>query len=101
MIGKYHLSGNKVAEPRPLLFQNGTPEMISTIPEYDQTETGDSLVYYSSRCSVSVAVEDLGEGTHSFQGYIYPDVTGGEDLVDAITPNTTVNLCEYVRKLTR
>ena len=34
------------------------------------------------------------EGTHKFRAYIYPEVSGGESLVDSITPNTTVNLSE-------
>ncbi|GFR96537.1 hypothetical protein ElyMa_002723300 [Elysia marginata] len=66
--------------------------MITKTPYYRHTETDESPVYYRSQCSVSVSVEELGEGTHSFQGYIYPDVTGGENLGNATLPNTTVEL---------
>ena len=55
-----------------------------------------SLVYYTSRYSVSVSVSELGEGTHSFQGYIYPDVTGGRTFVNVIEPSKTVTLCESI-----
>ena len=63
---------------------------ITTIPTYNHKQTGESPVYYRSECSVSVPVEDLGEGTHSFQGYIYPDVSGGKSLVGPIKPEKTV-----------
>ncbi|GFR96541.1 collagen alpha-5(VI) chain [Elysia marginata] len=71
---------------------DGTPVRINKIPNYNHTETDESPAYYRSQCSVSVSVEELGEGTHSFQGYIYPDVTGGESLVNATTPKKTVTL---------
>ena len=59
---------------------------------YSHRPTGESPVYYRSSCSVSVSVEDLGEGTHSFQGYIYPGVTGGKSLVMPIKPEKTVTV---------
>ncbi|GFR88294.1 hypothetical protein ElyMa_002513800 [Elysia marginata] len=59
----------------------------STIPV-----TATTPVYYISQCSVTVPVQDLGEGTHSFQGYIYPGVTGGKNNVYGITLDKTVTL---------
>ena len=77
-----------------LLSQAGAQVSINRSPVYNHPQTGVSPVYYSSRCSVSVSVSELGEGTHSFQGYIYPDVSGGQNLVNAIEPTKTVSLCE-------
>ncbi|GFS19596.1 collagen alpha-5(VI) chain [Elysia marginata] len=71
---------------------NSDPVKITKRPDYSNTETGGTPVYYRSQCSVRLSVEELGEGTHSFLGYIYPDVTGGESLVDGITPGKTVAL---------
>ena len=68
---------------------------LSVRPSYEHPETGHSPVYYRSQCSVSVPAQDLGEGTHSFQGYIYPDVPGGESLVTALTPDRNVTFSEY------
>ena len=45
---------------------------------------------------MSVSVSELGEGTHSFQGYIYPDVTEGENLVNGSESSKSVTLCESV-----
>ncbi|KAK3767342.1 hypothetical protein RRG08_050889 [Elysia crispata] len=70
----------------------GSPVRIIESPGYTHKETGGTPVYYKSQCSVSVPVADLAEGTHRFQAYIYPDVTGGESLVDALAPSETVNL---------
>ena len=78
------------------LYQEGSPVRITESPDYNHTETGGTPAYYRSQCSVSVPVADLGEGTHRFQAQIYPDVTGGESLVDALTPSETVNLCEFL-----
>ena len=72
--------------------KGGGPVPIATTPTYSHTPTGETPVYYRSECSVSVPVEDLGEGTHSFQGYIYPDVTGGKTLVGPMTPSKTVTV---------
>ena len=58
---------------------------VKTTPTYSHTPTGESPVYYRSECSVRVTLAELGEGTHTFQGYIYPDVTGGKTLVNATT----------------
>ncbi|GFR71094.1 hypothetical protein ElyMa_000344100 [Elysia marginata] len=54
--------------------------------------TASTPVYYKSRCSVSVSVQELGEGTHSFLGYIYPDVTGGSSMVNGSSTDKTVTL---------
>ena len=77
-----------------LLSQAGAQVSINQSPDYNHPQTGGSPVYYSSRCSVSVSVSELGEGTHSFQGKIYPGVKGGQNLVNAIEPTKTVSLCE-------
>ena len=77
------------------LFQKCSPVRITESPDYIHTETGGTSVYYRSQCWVSVPVSKLGEGTHRFQAYIYPDVTDGESLVEAVTLNATVNLCEF------
>ena len=61
-------------------------------PVYSHTETGETPVYYRSQCSVSVSVQELGEGTHSFTGYIYPDVTGGSTKVTGTQADKTVTL---------
>ncbi|KAK3798993.1 hypothetical protein RRG08_050229 [Elysia crispata] len=73
-------------------INDGSPVGITESPDYTHTETGGTPVYYRSQCSVSVPVADLGEGTHRFQAYIYPNVTGGKKLVEAVTLNATVNL---------
>ncbi|RUS89867.1 hypothetical protein EGW08_002397 [Elysia chlorotica] len=72
---------------------NGSaPVKIQERADYIHTETEERPVYYWSQCSVTVPVESLGEGEHQFQVYLYPDVTGGETLVDALVPNVTVSL---------
>ncbi|GFO28848.1 hypothetical protein PoB_005535300 [Plakobranchus ocellatus] len=65
---------------------------INKSPTYNHTQTTGSLVYYWSECSVDVPVEELGEGTHSFSTFIYPDVTDGIDLVDETAASNTVTL---------
>ncbi|GFR96644.1 neural cell adhesion molecule 1 [Elysia marginata] len=78
-----------------LLFQGGNSVKITETPVYSHTvipATASTPVYYRSQCSVSVSVEELGEGTHSFLGYIYPDVTGGLGMVNGIAPDKTVTL---------
>ena len=72
------------------LFQDNESVLIDTYPTYIHTPTEERPVYYRAQCSVTVPIADLGEGTHSFVGYIYPDVTDGKSLVDAIISNTTV-----------
>ena len=52
------------------------------------------LAYSQNECSVTVPVKELGEGTHSFRGYIYHDVTDVGNLVAGIIPELTVTLCE-------
>ena len=63
-------------------------------PIYSHPEAGDTTVYYRSQCSVSVSVQELGEGTHSFTGYIYPDVTGDPAKVTGTPADKTVTLSE-------
>ncbi|GFO27298.1 kin of irre protein [Plakobranchus ocellatus] len=70
----------------------GTPVTINKTPTYNHTELTGKPVYYRSECSVDVPVAELGEGTHSFRAFIYPDVTDGIDLVTATTASTTVTL---------
>ena len=74
-----------------LYSQGGNPVEI-TNPVYSHTETGETPVYYRSQCSVSVSVQELGEGTHSFTGYIYPGVTGGSTKVTGTGADKTVTL---------
>ncbi|KAK3803254.1 hypothetical protein RRG08_049638 [Elysia crispata] len=59
---------------------------------YNHTETGEALVYYRSQREFSVPVKQLGEGTHRFQAYIYPNVTGWESRVSSIPLDKTVIL---------
>ena len=47
-----------------------------------------------SLCSFTVPMEDLGTGQPIVRVFIYPDITGGESLVAAITPNETVTFCK-------
>ena len=75
--------------------QGGDRINITDKASNSQPLPGVSPVYYSSSCSVSVSVSELGEGTHSFQGYIYPEVTGGGTLVNVIEASKTVTLCEF------
>ena len=56
------------------------------------TQTGATPVYHRSQCLVTVPVKELGEGTHSFTGYIYPDMTGGSSKVTATLADKTVTL---------
>ena len=72
--------------------QGGNSVNIITNPVYSHTETGGTPVYYRSQCSVSVSVQELGEGTYSFTGYIYPDVTGGSTKVTGTPADKTVML---------
>ena len=77
-----------------LYFQGGNSVEITTNPVYSHTETGGTPVYYRSQCSVSVSVQELGEGTHSFTGYIYPGVTGDPAKVTGTQADKTVTLSE-------
>ncbi|GFS13286.1 hypothetical protein ElyMa_001393000, partial [Elysia marginata] len=76
--------------------KNGGPSVkVNNDPVCSHTAipaTATTPVYYSSQCSVIVPVEELGEGTHSFLGYIYPDVIGGEYMVYGSTTDKTVTL---------
>ena len=74
--------------------QGGNSVNIITNPVYSHTETGGTPVYYRSQCSVSVSVQELGEGTHSFTGYIYPSVTGDPAKVTGTPADKTVTLSE-------
>ncbi|GFO27332.1 neural cell adhesion molecule 1 [Plakobranchus ocellatus] len=65
---------------------------INKTPTYNHTKHTGKTVYYRSECSVDVSVAELGEGTHSFRVFIYPDVTNGRNLVTATTASTTVSL---------
>ncbi|GFN93546.1 kin of irre-like protein 1, partial [Plakobranchus ocellatus] len=70
----------------------GLSVTIKIDPAYNHTERTGTPVYYRSECSVDVPVVELGEGTHSFRAFIYPDVTDGIDLVNETTASTTVTL---------
>ncbi|GFO08861.1 transposable element p transposase [Plakobranchus ocellatus] len=65
---------------------------IKRTPTYNHTELTGSPVYYRSECSVDVPVAELGEGTHSFSAFIYPDVTDGIDLITTTIASATVTL---------
>ncbi|RUS72750.1 hypothetical protein EGW08_019485 [Elysia chlorotica] len=71
---------------------NGKPVQINNQITYSHPEISGTPVYYRSECSVTVEVKDLGEGTHSFTGYIYPGVTGGYTLVGGSDGDKTVTL---------
>ncbi|RUS68978.1 hypothetical protein EGW08_023261, partial [Elysia chlorotica] len=71
---------------------NGNSVQINNQITYSNPETSGTPVYYRSECSVTVEVKDLGEGTHSFTGYIYPGVTGGHTLVGGSDGDKTVTL---------
>ena len=75
-----------------LYFQRGNSMEIPTNPVYSHTPTGETPVYYRSQCSVTVSVQELGEGTHSFTGYIYPGVTGDPAKVTGTRADKTVTL---------
>ncbi|GFO46662.1 hypothetical protein PoB_007316700 [Plakobranchus ocellatus] len=70
----------------------GASVTINKTPTYNHTEITGKTVYYRSECSVDVPIAELGEGTHSFKAFIYPDVTDGIDIVTATTASTTVTL---------
>ena len=72
--------------------QGGNSVEIATNSIYSHTETGETPVYYRSQCSVTVPVQELGEGTHSFTGYIYPGVTGDPAKVTGTQADKTVTL---------
>ncbi|KAK3737787.1 hypothetical protein RRG08_061709 [Elysia crispata] len=72
--------------------KDGGHSVEITNPVYSHTETGETPVYYRSQCSVSVSVQELGEGTHSFTGYIYPGVTGDPAKVTGTPADKTVTL---------
>ncbi|RUS68550.1 hypothetical protein EGW08_023688, partial [Elysia chlorotica] len=73
---------------------NGDSVQINNQITYSHREISGTPVYYRSECSVTVEVKDLGEGTHSFTGYIYPNVTGGDTLVGGSDGDKTVTLIE-------
>ncbi|KAK3759163.1 hypothetical protein RRG08_036954 [Elysia crispata] len=54
-----------------------------------QSSSGSS---YRTECSVREEVSDLGEGTHTFHVFVYPNVTGGESLVNATMLDKNVTL---------
>ncbi|KAK3728896.1 hypothetical protein RRG08_017609, partial [Elysia crispata] len=89
-------STSKVYPEARCRFYNATNEdnsvEIPTNPVYSHTPTGETPVYYRSQCSVSVPVQELGEGTHRFIGYIYPDVTNGFTKVTGTPADKTVTL---------
>ncbi|GFR99198.1 hypothetical protein ElyMa_001038100 [Elysia marginata] len=60
----------------------GRSVKIAKVPEYNHTMMTlvRSTVYYRSQCSVNVTVEKLGEGMHTFQGYMFPARTGKKYL---------------------
>lgn len=63
----------------------GEPKLQDSVITYKHTTTGESPVYYTSECTLSVqSVRVPGEGTHSLLGYIYPGVDGGEKLLDPV-----------------
>ncbi|KAK3780687.1 hypothetical protein RRG08_015475 [Elysia crispata] len=70
----------------------GNSVEIPTNPVYSHPETGGTPVYYRSQCSVTVPVQELGEGTHSFTGYIYPGVTGDPAKVTGTPADKSVTL---------
>ncbi|GFO46665.1 neural cell adhesion molecule 1 [Plakobranchus ocellatus] len=70
----------------------GTFITINKSPTYNPTALTGTPVYYRSECSVDVPVAELGEGTHTFRAFIYPDVTDGIDLVTATIASTNVTL---------
>ncbi|GFS05748.1 neural cell adhesion molecule 1 [Elysia marginata] len=77
------------------LTSGGNLVEITETPVYSHTPipaTATTPVYYSSQCSVRVSVEELGEGTHSFVGYIYPDVTGGKNMMNGSPADKDVTL---------
>ena len=74
-----------------LYFQRGNSVEI-TNPVYSHTPAGETPVYYRSQCSVSVPVQELSEGTHSFTGYIYPGVTGDPAKVTGTQADKSVTL---------
>ncbi|GFR80299.1 hypothetical protein ElyMa_002310600 [Elysia marginata] len=43
-------------------------------------------------CTVRLPPAELGEGTHSFQAYIFPPVEGGQNLVDVTQASGTISL---------
>ncbi|GFR87313.1 hypothetical protein ElyMa_002490500, partial [Elysia marginata] len=76
-------------------INGGNGVKVNNGPVYSHTTipaTATIPVYYRSQCSVNVSVQELGEGTHSFLGFIYPDVTGGKNNVYGITLDKTVTL---------
>ena len=66
--------------------QGGNSVKILTNSVQSHPETGETPVYYMSQYSVTVSVQELWEGIHSFTGYIYPGVTGDPAKVND-TPN--------------
>ncbi|GFO46653.1 hypothetical protein PoB_007315800 [Plakobranchus ocellatus] len=70
----------------------GTFITINKTPTYRHTKITGTPVYYRSECSVDVPVAELGEGTHSFSAFMYPDVRNGIDLVDETAAFKAVTL---------
>ncbi|GFR94443.1 vascular cell adhesion protein 1, partial [Elysia marginata] len=73
----------------------GNSVKVNNGPVYTHTPipaTATTPVYYRSQCSVNVSVQELGEGTHSFLGYIYPGVTRGKNLVNGSPADKDVTL---------
>ena len=72
--------------PHITTYQSGQFVPITAQPSYSHSSAG------GSQCSVSVAVDELGMGIHSFQGYIYPNVVDGKNLVNVTVAAETFDL---------
>lgn len=77
-----------------LVSSNGDlPVFLAARPGYTHTpDNVTSVNYFRSECYVSVSVQNLGEGSHSFLAYIYPDVYDGMGVATRVMAQTSVTL---------
>ena len=57
-------------------------------------EDWNSEYRYKTGCVTSELVADLGEGDHTFEVFVYPNVTDGKTLVNATAPLAIISLCK-------
>ncbi|KAK3780684.1 hypothetical protein RRG08_015474 [Elysia crispata] len=70
----------------------GEPVIITTSYDTKHIPTSEEPVYFKSRCSVTVSAEQLGEGRHTFNGYMYPDIPDGKTLANYLVIEESVNI---------
>lgn len=69
----------------------GAAVPITTTLSYSHSYDSSAL-YYKSISGITFRVSELGEGTHTFHAYCFPNVTGGLEMVNMTSAATAVKL---------